>query len=381
MMADRYQRLRATQMFRDGAFARWHAACVGIIGCGTLGSRLAPEAVRSGARVRLWDPDRVEEQNLGTQVLRRGLSKVESTIRQCNEIREESASGAAVDIRHIGVGELNECDILIDLTDDPRLAWPLTEITNGLRKPLIRAALDGSGRCEMGRVLCSDPREGGSCQLCTYSVDDLVAAIEPAACPGRSTPERAATLAGGPLAEVIAGTALIQAQRIVTGNGTDLALGQEITIDLTHMHLMRARIARSSHCLSGHVVWEWLRIPQEAAATIGSAVDFIACDLGQRDFMLEPFGHPLCIEAGCGCGATMIRVGSIWAGAPDCPVCGGRMHWRSESQRAALHPAHVEELGIADRTLQELGLPDGVMFSARLPDRRTRRYVMDVNLN
>jgi molybdopterin/thiamine biosynthesis adenylyltransferase len=381
MTADRYERLRATGMFRDGAFARWQAACLGIIGCGTLGSRLALEAVRSGARVRLWDPDRVEEHNLGTQVLRPGHSKVESTICLCNEIRAGSASGAAVDIRHVGIGEIRNCNVLIDVTDDPRLAWPLTEITNGLCQPLVRAALDGSGKYEMGRVLCTDPREGGSCQVCTLSLDDLMSAMEPTPCPGRATPERPATLAGGALAAMIAGTALIQAQRVVTGNDDELALGREVMIDLTQMYLVPARIERSPRCLSGHLAWDFEPISTSAATTLGDIVDVIARDLGQPDFMLEPFGHPLCIEAGCECGASIIQVGSTWAAAPECPTCGQPMDWRTGSQRAALHPAQIQELGLSDRPFQELGLPAGVMFSARAPGRTTRRYVMEVHLN
>lgn len=379
MMTDRFQRVRATEMFRDGGFERWQSALLGIVGCGTLGSRLALEAVRSGTRVRVWDPDRVEEQNLGTQVLRPGFSKVESTTRQCNEIRTGSAAGAAVDIRHVGIGELDECDILIDLTDDPRLAWPLTEITNGLKKPLIRAALDGSGRYELGRVFCSDPREQGSCQLCTYSVNDLTAAMQPTACPGRDAPERPATLAGGALAAVVAGTSLIQAQRIVTGNDAELALGQEVTVNLSHMYLSPARIMRSKGCLSGHVAWDLDEIPAASAGTLGDIVEYVARDLGLRDFMLEPFGHPLCIEAGCGCGASMIHVGSPWADPPRCSACGEPAEWRKETQRAALHTAHIRELGLSHRTLEELGLPAGAMLSARMPERSTRRYVIESN--
>jgi hypothetical protein len=200
-------------------------------------------------------------------------------------------------------------------------------------------------------------------------------------CPGRDAPERPATLAGGALAEVIAGAALIQAQRVVTGNDVDLALGREVTIDLTHMHLMSAQIPRSRRCLSGHIAWELTPAPAEASTTLGDVAGFIARDLGRADFMLEPFGHPLCIEAGCGCGASMVVVGSVWADSPVCGRCGAPMTWRTESQRAALHPAQINELRVGDRTLNELGLPQGAMFSARVSERFTRRYVIGVNVN
>ena len=222
MTSDRYQRLRATAIFRDDAFARWQAACVGIIGCGTVGSRIALETVRSGARVRLWDPDHVEEHNLGTQPLRRNLGKVASLMQSCDEINPGAATGAAVDIRHVGIAELRLCHILIDATDDPRLAWVLTEISNGLQIPLLRCALDGSGRYQLGRVLCSHAAHGGACQWCTYSVT-ICSALDPTPCPGQGT-RRAPTL---PAAcwPTCCPVRPYPAQRIITGNGTRVDQG------------------------------------------------------------------------------------------------------------------------------------------------------------
>jgi hypothetical protein len=57
------------------------------------------------------------------------------------------------------------------------------------------------------------------------------------------------------------------------------------------------------------------------------------------------------------------------------------MTWRTESQRAALHPAQIDELGVADRTLEQLGLPEGAMFSARVSAGTARRYVTEASFN
>ncbi len=381
MTPDRYHRLRATSMFRNDTFARWQAACLGIIGCGTLGSRIALEAVRSGTKVRLWDPDRVEEHNLGTQVLRPNHSKVDSLIRACDEITPGAASGASVDIRHVGIAVLRECSLLIDATDDPRLAWVLTEISNGLQIPLLRSALDGSGRFQVGRVLCSHAANDGACQLCTYSVDDLLSAVDPTPCPGQGTPERPPTLAGGALAEMLAGATIIQAQRIVTGNEIELALNHEVTIDFTHMHIMSAQLQRSSRCMSGHLAWEPGHTPHTSSSTLGEVVQHIARDLRTDNFTLEAHGHPLCIEAGCECGATIQSVGTAWADPPACSRCGERMTWRTESQRAAMHLVQIHELRIRDRTLAELGLPEGVMLNAREAGGPTQRYFTALSPN
>lgn len=377
MSGDRYRRLRENAVFRDGGFTRWERARLAIIGGGVLGSRLAPEIVRSGASVMVCDFESVEPHNLATQWLRPGMSKVEAIVRACDEIRPGAATGLCADVRHVGVGVLRDFDLLIDLTDDARLAFGLTEIANGLQVPLLRAAVDGSGRWELGRVLCSDARDGGACQLCPRSWSDLAAGGSRTPCPGASPEGRPATHAGNAIAGVIAGLALLQAQRLVTGNDLELVRDREVIVDLSHLTMMGAVVRRSETCISGHTRWELIDVPGADCQCLEDVYDAAEQVANAESFRLAAYGHALCVEAGCACGATRLAAGTIWAPPPQCEACGAPMSWRTATQLAALRRKQAEALGILGRSLARLGLPEsGAMFEVRVPRRPVLRLVL-----
>lgn len=400
----RLERLRQTATFHGESFHRWLGCRVGVVGCGNVGSRLALEIVRTGAEVCVIDMDHVEPSNLGTQVLRPGMSKVASVVRDCDAIWAGRARGLPCDVRHVGVGELERFDLLVDATDDPTLAEPLTRISNGLATPLIRVAMDGSGRRELGRVLVSHGGGGHACQLCTYSPRDLTASLARTPCPGafggagtaRGGP-RPPTIAGGGLGMAIAGLALLQAQRLVGGTDDRLALGREVLLDLGGPALHSFELRRSPDCLSGHQRWGLRHLPDSTAeTTLRDLFERARRDLtGSRGagelsggggssapggIVLEPFLHPLCLEATCRCGARQRAVGSVWAPAPTCEACGSpdRVVWREDVKLPRLVEAQARELGILDTPLEALGLPDrGGMVVARGPGGREARYVLD----
>lgn len=378
MTGDRYRRLRENAAFRDGGFARWECARLAIIGVGVLGSRLAPEIVRSGASVWVCDFEPVEPHNLATQALRPGMTKVDAILCACDEVRAGAATGVSADIRHVGVGVLRGFDLLIDCTDDARLAYPLTEIANGLQKPLLRAAVDGSGRWELGRVLCSDLRDGGACQLCPRSWSDLAAGHSRTPCPGSAPDARLATRAGNAIAGVVAGLALLQAQRLITGNDLELVRDREVIVDLSHLQMMGAVVRRSEACVSGHAAWELIDVPASRCARLEDVFAVAQEFAGHDGVRLAPFGHPLCLEAGCECGRTHRAVGTIWAEAPRCEACGVAMSWRTATEVSAFGRDEARELGILDRSLAELGLPKaGAMFVVRSAGRPAVRLVLN----
>lgn len=373
-----HQRLPQTATFRNDGFVRWELARLAIIGCGMLGSRLAVEAVRSGTNVRLYDFDQVEpHNNLATRATAGGTSKIDALLSACEEIRPGSASGFCADIRHVGIGDLRECDVVIDCTDDPRLGFPLTQISNGLQLPLLRVAVDGTGQWELGRVLCSDIRDGGSCQMCTRSFEDLARGVDRMPCPGAPTADRPATLAGGALASTIAGIALLQAQRLVTGNDLRLVQDREVIADLSHHQMMGAAVRRSADCISGHEIWEMTDVPAETCHSLEDVFREAARLLGRSDFSLEPYNHPFCLESRCECGARRVALGTVWAAPPTCVHCGREMIWRTETQIAALHRGQAAHLGALQKPLGELGLPvSGAMFVARAAHQSPLRMVL-----
>lgn len=377
MSVDLYERVRETPTFRYNRFAAWAAARLLVVGCGMLGSRFILEAVRSGlGAVSVVDFEQVEPHNVATQLVRAGYAKVDSIVGDCDAIRPGVAQGKCADIRHVGIGELRRFDAIVDMSDDPALTFPLTEIANGLGIPLLRAAVDGSGRFELGRVLCSDPRDGGACQLCTHSWESLSAGRNRTPCPG-AVAHRPPTRAGNALASAISGIALLQSQRLVTGNDLELVRDREVIADLSHWHIMAAVLRQSASCISGHQTWDLIDVSAGEITVLDDLYAAAARLVGHEDFSLEAYAHPFCLEAACACGHVCPAVGSQWAASPICARCEIPMSWRTAIQVAALTRHQAESLGILDRSLRQLGLPDsGAMFVIRQSGRPVVRFVI-----
>lgn len=376
----RFARLRLTGTFLGDAHERWLRARLGVVGCGNLGSRIALEAVRSGASVCAIDHDIGSEENLGTQIVEAGVAKAESIARACEVLAPGSARALTRDVRHVGIGTLRELDLLLDATDDPTLAGPLTLISNGLRIPLLRVALDGTGETESGRVLASHGGGGRACQLCTYSPRDLGADFARTPCPGRDGSGPPPTLAGGAIGMAAAGLGLLQAQRLLGGNDAELVLDREVLIDLGASAIHVFGLVRSEGCLSGHETWDPLPVGRSAAEmTLDGLFEVALRELGpSADPTIEPFLHPLCLAAACACGEAVRAVGTSWAPAPACPRCGGAMRWREDLRWPRLRRAQAAELGVLDVPLTRLGLPsDGALVAAFAEGRPPVRFLLD----
>jgi hypothetical protein len=374
----RFARLRETSTFRDGRLGKWQEATIGIVGAGMLGLRFATEAVLSGTAVQLYDFGVGRCENQATQFVREGVPKVESAVAACDAICPGCAVGHPYDVRHAGVGELAKLNMLVDSSDDPALAIPLTRLSNGLGIPLLRLAVDGSGELEMGRVLCSHGGAGHACQMCTYAFQDLLRPTRRTPCPGQPTDKRPPTIAGGGLGAAIAGCGLLQAQRMVTGNDLGLVLDREILVDMTQWNLLAIERRRSNTCLSGHVRFEFIQIGLTADVLTPAHLFAEAQQrLGTSRLTIEPYGHALCVEATCNCGAWLEAVGTQWAPPPRCRACGGTMSWLGQTQHSHLTMANVEMMEIGDTPLSELGLPRaGAMFVARTAGKPPLRMLL-----
>ncbi len=366
-----FDRLRRTPTFRRNRLARWRAAKLGVFGAGTLGGRFAIEASLSGACVRVFDFGRGSPENRATQFVEVGVAKAESVAAKCNAVRAGSAVARCVDIRHVGVGELQSCDVLVDCTDDPTLAVPLVKISNGLKRPLLRLAVDGTGESDLGRVLCSHGGAGQACAVCTYSREDIFRHTQRTPCPGANR-DLPPTLAGGPVAAVVAGYGLLQAQRLVTGNDVEHVIGREIILDMSHGQTLSIQRKRCAECLSGHQAWSLAQLSATAGQV--SFADLFAeaqrrCGAG--DIVLQPHGHPLCVEASCDCGRCVRVVGTRFATPPACSACQLPMHWFRQTAHARITRDVARHLQIENTPVASLGLPaSGAMFTA-LAQRRS----------
>ena len=377
----RFARLSATSVFAGGGLGRWSTATLGVVGGGVIGGRLCVEAVLSGiGTVLVWDSDRIERVNQGNQFGQPGRAKVDAIVQRCDAIRPGHAAGFDCDVRHAGIRQLARCDVLVDASDDARLAWPLTEISNGLGVPLLRAAVDGSGQLEFGRVLCSSCEGGHACQLCSYSMEDLMRVRGPTPCPrpgSRPGGDPEPTRTGGAMGAVIAGIALLQAQRLVTGNDLDCVLDRELIVDLSHLQLLPLKLSRSDACISGHCRWRWIDLDGNARE-ISLADAFAAARQHHRAgaIRLEVYLLPLNDQAVCPCGAVRPAVGTDRLTPPRCNACGRPMRWLGAVQRPSVDAAFAAEAGVLHQPLARLGVPDGAMLVARAPARPALRMLL-----
>jgi hypothetical protein len=371
-------RLPETRTFRGTGWQTWTAAELHIIGAGNIGQRVAREAVLAGTHVVVYDFDDFATENAGTQSGRPGKRKVDHIVEVAESIAPGWARGVYADIRHVGVGELARASVLINCSDDPALDITLTRISNGLGIPLLRAAIDGSGERELGRVSASHGGAEYSCQLCTYELHDLLRYTPRTPCPGPPALQRPTTRAGGAIGTTVAGLALIQAQRLVTGNDLEQVLDREWIIDLDSGQLLVVQRPRVDGCLSGHVRWSWTSLSRRPAETTFPELFREAAErLGNEGLSLEAYGHPLCRQATCDCGEQQAVAGTRWAPAPRCPACGQAMGWTLATALDRLTPEAMHQLAIHDVPLEMLGFPaSGPMFVARAPQKQPWRLVL-----
>ena len=379
---DPYNRLQRTATFRGGAFARWRSAKLGVIGAGVVGARIVLEAVRSGVGgVFLWDFDVGQAENQGSQIARPGEAKVHSIARACDGIRPGIVHGFPHDIRHTGIQSWVQCDVMVDCSDDAALAWPLTETSNGTATPMLRCAVDGRGKWELGRVLCSDGAHAHACQLCSYSLSDLRTASQRMPCLGLATPEREPTLAGGAIATAIAGLVLLQAQRLVTENDVERVHDRELVLDLTHHQLLDIQLERCAQCLSGHRTWQPIELGATAdEMTLHELLEFAEEAHHSREVALAAYQHSLNTQAYCACGSVQVAVGTDWAHPPTCNRCGTAMSWLREMQIDRVTRQVATDRNILHTPLDQLGMPmDGAMFLAYGPNRPLQRLLLRSN--
>lgn len=375
----RFGRLSQTRTFAHDGVRSWSQAVISIIGAGLIGGRLAFEAVLSGVgEVLVWDFDTTEIENLGNQIGQPTVPKITSLIERCDGVRPGHISGFREDIRHAGIRVLLGCDLLVDCSDDPRLAWSLTQISNGLNKPLLRAAVDGSGQMELGRVLCSSGGADGACQLCSFSLDDLKRHHQRMHCPNGQSDDGTPTLAGGPMGATISSLALLQAQRLVTGNDRESVVDREIIVDFSHFQLLNIRLDRSERCLSGHRRWELTDVDATVGeATLADLFDVARRGFGTTEVTLSGYQHPLNVQAACACGNVRIAAGTDWAKPPVCDDCRIPMQWLAETQVDRVNEEVAAELQVLSTSLAQLGYPSGAMFTARSPGKPALRLLLE----
>jgi molybdopterin/thiamine biosynthesis adenylyltransferase len=127
-----------------------YAATVLVVGAGGLGSTVLPLLAGAGiGRLRIVDPDRVEESNLHRQVLYRmadiGHPKVEAAAKALAALNPDcriDPLAVRLDPARART-EIFHADVVVDAADSFTVTYALSDLCHEMRKPLISASVLG----------------------------------------------------------------------------------------------------------------------------------------------------------------------------------------------------------------------------------------------
>lgn len=236
-MTDRYQRQTAFAPFGEAGQRALSDARVLVVGCGGLGAAACMFLARAGVgALRVVDPDRVACSNLHRQVLfdeaDLGAPKVEVARRKLLAI----SAGLAIEARVASFGEkdadelLRDVSLVIDGTDNLAARYAINDACLRRDLPWIYGGVEGA----TGMTLTVLPGQG-PCFACLFP--RAGGDPPPAAPAGRPVL--------GPVPAIVAGMQVVQACRVLAGDGTPPALLQ---VDLWEQRWQRVVVARDPAC-------------------------------------------------------------------------------------------------------------------------------------
>jgi adenylyltransferase/sulfurtransferase len=236
---DRYSRQLLLPDFSIEQQERLRAAAVLVVGCGGLGSAVAPYLAAAGVgRLLLADGDRVERSNLQRQILHGeadiGRCKAESArdallrlAPQCEiSLYPGHLEGEAL---YAAVGSV---DVVADGSDNYPTRFALNRACIAQGRPLVSAA---AVRAE-GQLATFHPAGGGPCYRCLYPEEGAHSALSCA---------QSGVL--GPVVGAVGCLQAIEVLKLLTGWGETLR-GTLLTVDLRHWEQRRLQLAPRQDC-------------------------------------------------------------------------------------------------------------------------------------
>ena len=249
-MDDRFSRQVRFEPIGESGQKRLHAARVGILGLGALGSVVADQLTRAGIGfIRLIDRDYVESSNLQRQTLydesdaRASLPKAVAAKEKLERVNSSIDLEAVVDDFNASNAEswVSDLDVVVDGLDNFETRFVLNDACRKTRTPWIYGAAVGS----YGLVLPVLP--DGPCLRCI--MDALPAAGSSPTC------DTAGVIA--PITGAIASIEVAQALRILTGqlslNDVQLVSLDVWTLDFRTMSLSQGLRDECPACSLGRL--------------------------------------------------------------------------------------------------------------------------------
>ncbi len=234
--ADRVRRLAALPQVRPQALDRLRRAAVAVVGVGGLGTAAAPYLAAAGVgRLRLIDPDVVQETDLGRQILYGPADVGQPKVKAAAAALTAQAPATVVEVStealdaHNGRRLLEGVDVILDGLDEGRPRDFLNEYAVRTGTPVVFGGALGYE----GQVVVVAP--SGPCLHCLFgSVADAAADCA-----------REGIL--GPLVGVVGALQAAEALKWVMGLGAPLR-GRVLQIDLFAGATRVLSFAPRAHC-------------------------------------------------------------------------------------------------------------------------------------
>ena len=372
---ERVARFKA--QFGESAIVTLRKARIAMVGLGALGGHLVPHfAMLNVEEIILIDPGVVSGANLGNQSFDEaflGTPKVAARAAQIARINPSiRVTQHYCRLEDLGAGALRDADLVVSGLDSLKTRVHLNETLTRLNKPWVDAAIEGDGTRMYGRV-ASFAGTDEACFICSFDGAQLGRALaaRQAACPSWLAASRpsAPTLSASAECAVVAGIQSVEAINRLLGKAGRESF--ELQIHLAPYAVRRVALKRNARCLQPHLHVRPLRsVGRPGQVTLGDAFRLGAEALGAPEVTLRLYQKRLVTSVSCPrCGGEhpLGRMdGTLMGALPECP-CGGKLEptaWNIHSEIDRISAAPFLE-----RTLREIGLPDGEILTARAEGR------------
>lgn len=250
--------------------------CAVLIGCGNIGSHLAPLLARMPeiGEVRLVDPDTYDPRNVTNQDIDArnvGRRKVDVQAERIAAVRSDLVVRARAErVQCVPLGFLRG-DVILTALDSKAARQAVNEVSWRLGVPWIDTGVLADDL--LVRVNVYVPGRDAACLECAWSERDYAALDQVHACgPGAvSSGPRPAAALGAAAAALQA----VECRKVLAGALEEALVGQQVVLDLGHHRHYRTVIPRNPRCRGGHPeAWSFEPLATEPRAlSIGEVME------------------------------------------------------------------------------------------------------------
>ncbi|MBP8260182.1 MAG: ThiF family adenylyltransferase [Verrucomicrobia bacterium] len=367
-----------------GALDGLRTLLIAVIGCGSIGGRMAVLLARMGlGGLLLVDPKSYKPASLPTHEIDPedvGKSKAQAVARRCKAVSPATRVAAFPGpVEALDLAAMADASAVVMAPDLLSVEIEAGQRSLWLGKPLIHASVHGPTLTVQVRLF-GNAGGAGACPRCLYGRAelDLLARQARFSCeggPAAAVPrlhEAPATNSLGAICSMAASLAVLQILRHLLGMGQPVADTMLEYCGFTHRTVI-SPLERNPECPSDHTRLGQAAVPEPLAGrSLAEAVQHATGVPAPPDAQFEIAGHDWVEFAGCGCERPAPVRRFIARGRADlgqCPRCGAmRVPLQFHTYRAVSAAILGAAIG---RPLRRLGVRRAVSILLRTGDAGT----------